>query len=351
MDPRTIGAIALALGLGAGGGFLAEMATIPLPWMLGPMIVCTVASIAGLPVKGPMPIRPIMVTVLGIMLGSGFAPEMLDRAGQWALSLSLLLVYVVVSAAATYPFFRKIAGYDRPTAYFAAMPGGLNEMMIVGKEMGGDDRRIVLTHASRILLTVLAIPIFFRLTTEIDMTDRSRFGVGLGEVAVRDYVLLTLCILGWPIAKALRIPAPLLVGPMMASAVLHLTGTTSAQPPTLIVNVAQWVMGTVIGCRFAGTARTEVLRVITMSVGSTAILLSVTAAFAILLHALGDVPISSAVLAYSPGGLAEMSLVALALGVDVAFVATHHVIRIVYVVIAAPLAYRHFARPAEPPDN
>ncbi len=342
--------IALALGLGAAGGFVADKLTIPLPWMLGPMIVCTIASVFGAPVKGPLPLRPLMVTVLGVMLGSGFTPEMLDRAGQWAISLSLLAVYVAVGCACCYPFFRRIAGYDRPTAYFAAMPGGLNEMMIVGKEMGGDDRRIVLTNASRILLTVLTIPVLFRLTSEIDMTDRSRFGVGLGDVALQDYILLGLCTLGLPIAKKLKIPAPMLVGPMIASATLHLSGVTSAQPPMLIVNTAQWVMGTIIGCRFAGTARAEVLRVILMSVGSTAILLAVTGAFALIIYAVGDIPIESAVLAYAPGGLAEMSLVALALGVDVAFVATHHVVRIIYVVIAAPLAYRKFAGDsAQPP--
>jgi len=101
-------------------------------------------------------------------------------------------------------------------------------------------------------------------------------------------------------------------------------------------------MGTIIGCRFIGTARSEVFRTIGLSVGSTAILLAITALFAALVVAVADLPLNSAILAYSPGGLAEMSLVALALGVDVAFVATHHVIRIVYVVIAAPLVYRLF---------
>lgn len=341
--------ILLALTLGAIGGYIADLLTIPLPWMLGAMIVCTIASVFGAPVKGPMPARPIMVTVLGIMLGSGFAPEMLDRAGQWAISLGLLALYVAVAGACVYPFFRKIAGYDRPTAYFAGMPGGLNEMMLIGKDLGGDDRRIVLTHASRILLVVLVIPIYFRITSDIDMTDRSRFGVGLDEVAPLDYLLLAACALGYPLAKRLRIPAPLLVGPMAVSAALHLTGTTDAQPPMLIVNIAQWVMGTIIGCRFAGTARAEVLRTIVMSIGSTAILLLVTALFAALVVAASGAPLESAVLAYAPGGLAEMSLVALALGVDVAFVATHHVVRIVYVVIAAPLAYRWVSGEGRPP--
>ena len=46
------------------------------------------------------------------------------------------------------------------------------------------------------------------------------------------------------------------------------------------------------------------------------------------------------VLALAPGGLAGMSLIALALGIETAFVATHHVARIAMIVIAAPLVFR-----------
>lgn len=340
VDGDSLKRIVLALTLGAGGGYLADLATVPLPWMLGPMVVCTLGAIIGLPIRGPVPIRPPMVMILGVLLGSGFTPAMVDQAGQWAMSLSLLAVYVALGGALCYPYFRRVAGYDRPTAYFSAMPGGLNEMMLVGAEMGGDDRRIVLTHASRVLITVLTIPILFRLTTDIDMTDRDRFGVGLMDVSFQDYLLLGACIpIGYVFAKKCRIPAPMLVGPMIASAVLHLTGASAAQPPLLIVNIAQWVMGTVIGCRFVGVARMEIIRVIWMSVGSTVILLALTGIFAVALLG-AETPLASTVLAYAPGGLAEMSLVALALGVDVAFVATHHVVRIIYVVIAAPLVYR-----------
>ncbi|HVG81048.1 MAG TPA: AbrB family transcriptional regulator, partial [Methylomirabilota bacterium] len=46
------------------------------------------------------------------------------------------------------------------------------------------------------------------------------------------------------------------------------------------------------------------------------------------------------ILALAPGGLAEMSLVALALHADAAFVSTHHVARITMVVAAAPALHR-----------
>ncbi len=341
-----LGRMALALAAGALGGLGASAISMPLPWMLGAMVACTLLALVKAPIEGPMPIRPPMIMVLGVMLGSGFTPSMLERAGEWAASLALLGAYIAVVGAIAYPYFRRIGGYDRVTAYFAAMPGGLTEMMLVGASFGGDDRRIVLTHASRILLAVLAIPIFFRLTTDIDMTDRSRFGVSMWEVGLADYAILVACaVVGWPLARLVRLPAALLVGPMLVSAGVHLAGLSAAQPPLEIVNLAQWIIGTVIGCRFVGVHRREILRVIKLSVGSTAMMLAVTFAFALLLHWLVGARIDTVVLAYAPGGLAEMSLVALALGTDVAFVATHHVVRIMLVVVAAPTAFRWLHRP------
>ena len=55
-------------------------------------------------------------------------------------------------------------------------------------------------------------------------------------------------------------------------------------------------------------------------------------------------------LAFSPGGLAEMSLIALALGVDVAYVSSQHVVRIFIIVALAPWVFRLLRRtPPGPP--
>ncbi len=45
-------------------------------------------------------------------------------------------------------------------------------------------------------------------------------------------------------------------------------------------------------------------------------------------------------LAFAPGGLAEMSLVALSLQVSVIYVTTHHVLRIILAVALAQLSAR-----------
>jgi membrane AbrB-like protein len=328
--------VALALAIGAVGGWLFTLLTMPLPWMLGSMAFCTVAAVAGAPIRAPARIRPYMIAVVGIMLGAGFSPAMLDRAGEWLGSLSMLLAYIAVVGGAGLVYFRLVSRYDPVTSYFCAMPGGFNEMVMMGVEMGGDERKIALTHASRVLLVVFAVPLWLRLTGQLDIADRMSLDVGLAEVAMADYLLLGACAIAWPIAHILRLPAASLVGPMVASAALHLVGATESQPPTLIVNLAQLFIGTTVGCRFIGAARREVGHALAIGAGLAALMLVLTALFSYCVNAVTGVPFPVAVLAFSPGGLAEMSLVGLALGVDVAFIATHHVVRIFLVILLAP---------------
>jgi uncharacterized protein len=104
------------------------------------------------------------------------------------------------------------------------------------------------------------------------------------------------------------------------------------------------VIGTAIGCRFAGTTLRMIRRAVAAALGSTAILLAVNVAFAVALHSALELPAAALMLAYAPGGLAEMSLIAIAIGTDAAFVATHHIVRIFMIVVLAPLTFRVLAR-------
>ena len=49
-------------------------------------------------------------------------------------------------------------------------------------------------------------------------------------------------------------------------------------------------------------------------------------------------------LAFAPGGFAEMSLISLTLGIETAFVSTHHLARLLFVVLATPLFFRFFRK-------
>ncbi len=342
---RRAPGIGLALVVGGLGGWAAAAVGLPLPWMIGAMMATTVAAVAGAPIAMAQPLRTAMVAVLGVMLGSGFTPEILARLDEWAISLTSLIGYIALAGGAGLLFYRRVCGYDPITAYFSAMPGGLSEMVLVGGELGGDARRISLAHASRLLLVVLLIPFAFRWLEGLDPGSRPPAGLPIASIPLADLTILTLSgLLGFLLARAARVPAAAVVGPMLASAAVHLLGWTKAAPPIELVSAAQVAVGAAIGARFAGTDLRLVLQSLLHSLGATAILVTVTLLFAGGLGVALELDSRALVLAFAPGGLAEMSLIAIALGADAAFVATHHIVRIVLIVVMAPAAFRLMRR-------
>ncbi len=329
-----------ALLIGTLGGWAFVQARLPLPWMLGSMTACTLAALVRAPIAAPSAVRPPMTMIIGVMLGVGFTPQILESVANWLPTVLGLTGFILISGVACVAYFRRVAGFDLPTAYFAGMPGGLVEMVIVGEDKGGDARTIALVHSARVLLVVLTLPFLVQIISETPLGARPQLGVSVFETPWRDELwLISTALAGALLGQVLRLPARLLLGPMLASAAVHVLGWTRFAPAVEFVNVAQLVLGTTIGCRFAGTAPREILRVLVLSLGSTAILLTVTIAFAAgMSHvsSYGQVPL---LLAYSPGGLAEMSLVALSLGIEVAFVAAHHIIRVFIVMIGAAPAF------------
>ncbi|MFO0989901.1 MAG: AbrB family transcriptional regulator [Alphaproteobacteria bacterium] len=348
---RRIAAAVLTLALGALGGWLATLVHLPLPWMIGAMVATTIASLSGIRLFVYRWVRGPNVAVLGVMLGSSFTPAVAARFGDWIATIAGLAVYVALVTAILYWYFRRFGHFDRVTAFFAASPGGLNEMVIVGRELGGDDRLIALVHGARILMVVMTIPVGFMLFLDYSPAARPPMGGGLFEISPREALILGGCALAGAFgARAIGFPAAFVTGPMFLSAFVHLVGWSEARPPEILIAVAQVVIGSGVGARFSGVKLYTIARVLLLSLGSTAVMVSLTAIFALVLRRAADTSIEAVVLAYAPGGLAEMSLVALALAIDSAFVASHHVLRIVMIVIVAPALFRRIVlRPPRPP--
>jgi membrane AbrB-like protein len=162
----------------------------------------------------------------------------------------------------------------------------------------------------------------------------------MAEIAGTDVMVLVLCAAGWPLARLLKLPAAPLLGPLVLSAAVHLGGLTSAKPPNEIVNLAQVVIGTGIGCRFVGIPARQVVGTLITSAVATLVMLGLAVIAALGLEAALGLPFPALWLAFAPGGLAEMTLISLAMGIDTAFVSTHHLVRVLFMVTAAPIVFR-----------
>lgn len=155
--------VATALLVSLLGGSAFHLIGLPMPWLLGP--ICATASVAvnGARMHIPRSWRSIVLTVLGLMIGSTVEPQAFHHVARWPMSLLGVTLYVFVASRLFYGVLRHFGGYDPVTAFFSATPGGFMAMTVIGADMGGDERAIALNHAVRITLVVFIIVLGYRL--------------------------------------------------------------------------------------------------------------------------------------------------------------------------------------------
>ena len=337
LSRAALARLALGLAVGGAGGALAHWLELPLAWMLGALFLCMAASLAGAPVDVPMWLRANFLVLVGLFLGESFDSVTGAEIMRWPVSLAGAILYVPVAGAAAYVFYRHLVGQPVLTAVCAAIPGGLTAVVMLSGALGGDERSVALSQSLRIALVVFAAPVvafgLIGFAPPAPAMLEARALIGPGEFAGLIGAALGAT---WALGRA-GLPIPFLIGPILASAGLRMAGLVEGALPVWLVDMALVVTGASIGCRFRGTPLHLWLRVALATLGGTAVLMAVTAAFAGAVSVLTGVDFFAALLAYAPGGIAEMSLIALAIGADPGFVALHHVTRLGFILAVVPV--------------
>ena len=340
------------IALGAVGGLAALTLGAPLPWLLGPVLAVGGAAlfglrIGGLPVTFPIKARVLFVPIIGVAIGGTFTPELLKAATGWWPTLLGLALFVPLAHAVSFQIYRRVGGYDRATAYFSAMPGGLIEAIAMGEVAGADQRTLNLMQFSRLIMCIVIVPLAIMAYegTAVGSAAGIRFDRGGGELGFLDALLLIGAgAAGLWGATWLNLPAALITGPVVASGIVHLAGVTDAQPPQFLVGLTQLVVGCSLGVRFAGLGRGAAAKGLGLAFLSVASMLALAVAIGGLLHLFVAESVEAVVLAFAPGGVIEMSLIALSLQISVVFVSAHHVARILYTVFVARYGWEWLVR-------
>ncbi len=328
---------ALASGLSGVAAF--HLLGLPLPWLLGPVASCLLAALLGVPLGGIKPVNAAMRTVLGVAAGATLTPAVLATFPSMWPTLILMPLFVLATGAIGVPYFRRLCGHDFPTAYYASMPGGLQDMVAFGEEAGGNVRALSLIHATRVLVIVVALPFLLKAIWDADL-DRPP-GVPVTSVASSELALMALSAgFGWWAARRVGLFGATILGPMIVAAAVTLAGFLDQRPPAEAIWAAQFFIGMTIGGNYNGITMSEIRKDILAGLGFCGLLILLTLAFVEAIYSFGLAPGMSALLAYAPGGQAELTVLALVVGADMAFVVAHHILRIIAVVMGAPLAAR-----------
>ncbi|HMO06253.1 MAG TPA: AbrB family transcriptional regulator [Paracoccaceae bacterium] len=282
-------------------------------------------------------------TFLGVAVGASITPGVVAGLPGMAVSLAFVPVFILVIGAVGYPLFRRGFGFDHPTSWYAAMPGGLQDMILFGQQAGGDVRALSLIHATRVLAIITLAPILMGMIWQVDLTRAP--GQPAAEMDPVQIGLMLACgLAGWKIAERLRLFGASILGPMILTAAASLSGLIDQRPPAEMIWAAQLFIGLSVGVKYTGITAREIRVDVGAGLVYAAFLALISIAFIEAIALTGTAPPLDAFLAFLPGGQAEMVVIAILAGADLAYVVSHHLLRLVLVITLAPLAARIFGR-------
>lgn len=339
---RTAATLALALA----AALLCVWLRTPLPWMIGPLLATSLASLLGAPTRSWAPMRNAAQWLIGSALGLYFTPQVMALvAGLWW----AILLAIVWALGLGYGFGRwlharhaqRISAEPRvqwATSYFAGAIGGASEMTLLAEREQGRSDLVAAAHTMRLVIVTLVIP-FALQYSGLHGLDASL--PGARSVQPMGLVLLGLATAagGWLMARTGR-ANPWFMGALFASMALTVAGLEWSAMPRELTNAAQLVIGVSLGVRFQREFLHAAPRwLLDVALGTAAMVL-LCAAFAWLLSWGTDLHPATLVLGTSPGGIAEMAITAKVLQLGVPVVTAFQVCRLVAVLVLVEPLYR-----------
>jgi membrane AbrB-like protein len=337
----TLEDIALLL-VAALGGWALHFAGVPAGWLTGSMLVVAVVGLRR-PWAGPSDaVVQTGMLLSGIIIGAAATPEAVQAAARYPGSLMLLLLSLGLTVLVTGAFLVRFGGWTRLDALLASAPGALSAVMAVASDLGSSLSRIAIIQFFRLFVLVAAIPSLLVIS-----------GVGAGQAPapppppnLPDTVLMIACALAAGLLlKRLGLVAPFIIGATLSSMLLHAFDIVHGSLPAPLTLLAFLILGGMVGARLGGLDRAAVGRLMPLAIGAFIASVAIGALLAWPAALLAGVSYGTAFIAFAPGGLEAMAMLAVVLGLDPLYVGAHHLVRFMAVGFLLPIAGRLLCKP------
>ena len=309
------------------GGLLTALG-LPLGWMIGSLAASGYLAMRGAAAV-PTLARPAGLVVLGLALGQGFTPPVMEAVAAALPALLAGGVLALLAGVVVAPVFRRLSGSDARTAFFASIPGGVVNMAMLASRAGGAVPAVTFAQSIRMALVVLAYPVAMAVLATPDR--HSAFDAALpaqhwGGLAVLMAAGIVVALVGERIGLA----NAAMFAPCLLAMGLSAGDALPSSVPRWLVDAAQVAMGASLGAHLASEGLGGAPRRLALAglvSGALISLLLVVAGLAVGL--VSGLPLASVVLGLAPGGMPEMVVTAQALDLAVPLVLGFHLVRAV----------------------
>jgi uncharacterized protein len=344
------------------GGFLLSLTGLGIGWMIGTIVLAAFLSfrqptwleITSVPNGLPSSWLKVGQLLLAVELGRNINLSVLQTFSQNWLTITIMLLLSIVFSLISGVILWKFSQSDMLTSFFATAPGGVATMPGIAEEVGANTAVVSIIQTMRIFLVVLTIPFIASswLATPVDQiltTNLSSTSSPFEFEWVQLIGTLVLVLSAWGgsfVGKFLKFPAPLLVGGMVCVAIVQslisilLGHDLLVWWPGSIMIISQIFIASSIGSRFQRSMFMGIKRTFVIAFVSTIALIIAMFACAYVVAEVTGITLLTSVLAFAPGGVAEMATTAVVLHADSTFVVTVQVLRIVVVILILPPFFR-----------
>ena len=320
----------------------------PLPWMIGPLVATAALHLLWPKVAGSRPLPRVWSSLgqwtIGTTLGLYFTPQVFGHVVRLWPWLVVAVIAALVMGAIGARVMMRFARLDAPTAFFAAAIGGAAEMANPAERHGARVDRVAAAHAMRIAMVVLIVPFALRAAGVHGLDPYVPASTVV--LPLRLAMLLAITgVCGFALAR-LSITNAWTIGPLLCAAALSIASVDLSAIPRPLVDAGQLLIGCSLGSRFSPDFLEAAPRFIASTIALVVGYLVCAAAVAIAIAWASGMEPGTAILATSPGGIAEMSLTARNLALGVPIVTAFQAVRLIAVVMTIGPLYSSFDRRA-----
>ena len=154
----------ISLAAAAAGGILFMQLGVPAGAMVGSMFFVAIASVSGIPVVAPSSrVFGLLLVGVWLMVSDNFLPGTFVDLFSWSLFATVILstVFIFLSSLLVSFVIHKFVGWDFPTSFLAAAPGGFTVMTTLAIKYNIDPLRISMLHLCRLLAIKSVVPFVF----------------------------------------------------------------------------------------------------------------------------------------------------------------------------------------------
>jgi membrane AbrB-like protein len=336
--------LAETLVLAAAGGAVLGLPGLPAGWLSGAILFTAAAALAKRPVYVPDALARVIFVLLGISLGAAVTPDAVSRIATWPFSMLALALAMSCSTFSIAVYLHRVHGWDVMSALFAAAPGALSQALALAADTSADLRSVAIVQSVRVLVLAVVMPLVIAglgmAGAPPDALPMPPLRESIGELVL----LVIVSTAAAMFAYRMRLPGGLIVGAMLTSGLLHGAGVVRFNLPPAVVIASFVGLGALIGSRFYGTDLVRLRELFGAAFGALAVGMTVAGLFAAATAWILSLSFADVLIAYAPGGLEAMTILAFALHLDPAFVGAHHLWRFLFVSLMMPLAVAYVAR-------